>query len=74
MMLKTRAKSFISRLDYLSRIPITYPFAMSRNEQDAFVQEVGRSSNYIEFGLGGSTMRALLKSKAVIHTVESDPE
>ncbi len=51
MTLETRGKSLIDRLDHFSPFPIAYPLAMSRNEQNAFEQEVGRSSLSIEFGL-----------------------
>ncbi len=74
MTLKAKIKNIIRRLDMLSPYPFFYPFVMSRDEKMAFDEAVSKSKNYLEFGLGGSTLRALQKSKAKIYTVESSPE
>lgn len=60
-------------LDQFSPYPVLYPFHMSDKEGELFERSIGNSSVYLEFGLGGSTLRALQKSKAQIYTVESNP-
>jgi len=62
------------RLDQFSPYPLFYPFRMSENEKIIFDETIKNSLNYLEFGLGGSTLRAIQKSKAKIYTVESNPE
>jgi hypothetical protein len=47
---------------------------MSNNEKAIFDQAIRKSRHYLEFGLGGSTLRAIQKSKATIYTVESSPD
>ena len=46
---------------------------MSENERTLFESSISKSRNYLEFGLGGSTIRVLQKTKANIYTVESSP-
>jgi hypothetical protein len=74
MTFKTIAKKIIRRLDNLSPYPLFYPFLMSREEKIVFDEAITKSRHYLEFGLGGSSLRALQKSKAQIYTVESSPE
>lgn len=71
MGLRAKIKSIINAIDRASPTPTFYPFAMSKEEQHAFNKAVQQSSYYLEFGLGGSTLRAIQKSTAIIHTVES---
>jgi hypothetical protein len=47
---------------------------MSNNEKVLFDRSIKTSRNYLEFGIGGSTIRAIQKSNANIYTVESSPE
>lgn len=47
---------------------------MSKPEKAIFDKAINDSHHYLEFGLGGSTLRAIQKSKAIIYTVESSPE
>lgn len=61
-------------MDQFSPYPLFYPFIMSDGERAIFDQAIKTSRHYLEFGLGGSTLRALQKSKAKIYTVESSPE
>ncbi len=74
MSFKSRVKNIICALDKFSPYPIFYPFVMSQDEKDIFDDEIKESRHYLEFGLGGSSLRALQKSKAKIYTVESCPD
>jgi hypothetical protein len=74
MTLERCFKNVIKRLDKLSPYPLFYPFKMSKIEKAVFDDTVKESQHYLEFGLGGSTLRAIQKSKAMIYTVESSPE
>lgn len=73
MKLKAAAKKALMKLDQFSPRPIFYPFIMSRGEKAVFDETIKRASHYLEFGMGGSTLRAIQKSDAVIYTVESSP-
>lgn len=70
-MIKSHLKRVIKAIDKLSPYPIYYPFIMSKAEIAIFDDAVRNSQNYLEFGLGGSSLRALLKSRAKVYTVES---
>lgn len=74
MTLKAKVKNIIRRLDKLSPYPLLYPFVMSHDEKIVFDKAISKSHHYLEFGLGGSSLRVLQKSKAKIYTVESSPE
>ncbi len=67
-------KNIIRKLDIYSPYPVGYRFIMSKNERGIFDGIINKSRNYLEFGLGGSTIRALQKSKANIYTVDSSLE
>jgi hypothetical protein len=60
-------------LDINSRraIPILYTVRMTSSERDLFDRTLKESANYLEFGMGGSTVRALLKSNAYVHAIDS---
>lgn len=51
--------------------PIGYIFVMSGNEKILFDKKIRKSKYFLEFGIGGSTVRALTKSDAVIFSVDS---
>ena len=72
--MKKLFRSAIRRLDKLSPYPLFYPFVMSKNEKIIFDRAIKKSRYYLEFGLGGSTLRAIQKSKAKIYSVESSAE
>lgn len=74
MRIKKHLKNAIKRIDELSPYPFFYPFIMSKGEIAVFDDAIKRSRHYLEFGLGGSSLRAILKSKAKIYTVESSLE
>lgn len=64
-------KRLIKKADKYSPYPVLYQFVMTKNEQALFDRAVNKSQNYLEFGLGGSTIRAIQNSKATIFSVES---
>ena len=67
-----RNKTKIKRkLDHYSPWPLFYPLVMTPKEKTLFDRKINKSKNYLEFGLGGSTLRALQKSRANIYSVES---
>ena len=70
-LIKRKFNFLLSRLDMFSFYPVYYSFVMSTNEKRVFDELISQSKNYLEFGLGGSSLRALLKSKAKIFSVES---
>lgn len=74
MKMKVHLKKLIKRIDQFSPYPVFYPFIMSESEIAVFDEEIKRSKNYLEFGLGGSSLRAIQKSNAKIYTVESSAE
>jgi len=74
MSIKSAIKKIIVNADKASPYPLFYPFLMSEGEKALFDECVKHSKHYLEFGLGGSSIRALQKSNAVIHTVESSTE
>lgn len=71
---KAAARRILLKLDQHSPHPIFYPFIMSSGEKAIFDEAIRGASHYLEFGMGGSTLRAIQKSKAIIYTVESSPE
>lgn len=74
MTFKAIAKKTIRRLDQFSPYPLFYPFLMSKDEKVIFEEAIKGSRHYLEFGMGGSSLRAIQKSKAKIYTVESSPD
>lgn len=64
-------KKIVRRIDRSSPYPFFYPLIMSKNEKKALDNILKKTTKYLEFGAGGSTIRALRKSKAEIHCVES---
>jgi hypothetical protein len=74
MKIKVAVKKALGKLDQISPYPLLYPFVMSDKEKAIFDEAIKSSRNYLEFGLGGSTIRAIQKSRTIIHTVESSSE
>lgn len=74
MSFKSKVKNVIRKLDKISPYPIFYPFIMSEAEKAVFDEAIKQSKYFLEFGLGGSSLRALQKSKAKIYTVESSSD
>lgn len=73
MNLKAAVKKILRKLDQFSPYPLFYQLIMTKNEIAIFDMAIKESQHYLEFGMGGSTLRAIQKSKAMIYTVESDP-
>ncbi len=67
-------KKNIRRIDLHSPWPIFYPWVMSKKEKEIFDSTIKKSKGYLEFGSGGSTIRALQKSNAKIYSVDSSKE
>jgi len=74
MILTRMLKNALRKLDQYSPYPLLYTINMSENEKTVFDRALKKSSVYLEFGMGGSTLRAIQKSKVKIYTVESSPE
>lgn len=74
MNFKEKIEHIKQKLDKYSPYPVLYSFIMSHDEQAVFDEYIKESRNYLEFGFGGSTLRAIQKSKANIYTVESSKD
>ena len=72
--MKQLLKKILVKFDKLSPHPIFYQFVMSKDERVIFDRAIKKSTYFLEFGLGGSTLRAIQKSKTMIYSVESSPE
>ena len=64
----------LKKLDVYSPRPRYYAFIMSPSERNLFDQYVKKSKLYLEFGAGGSTLRALTISKAQVYSIDSSQE
>jgi len=71
MTLKERIKSLIKEIDKFSPHPLFYSFVMTEGERKLFDTTVAGSKVYLEFGMGGSTFRVLLRSKAKVFSIDS---
>jgi hypothetical protein len=71
MELKQRVFDILKFLDLFSPRPCLYSFVMTDSEKKLFDEKIKESKVYLEFGIGGSTIRALQKSKAIIYSVDS---
>jgi hypothetical protein len=69
---KSFFEEFKREMDFYSPKPKFYSFVMSENEIMLFDIIVNRSKVYLEFGMGGSTLRTLQNSKANIYSIDSD--
>lgn len=69
--MKKVLKTAVHRFDRILPHPLFYQFIMSDAERAAFDDVIRTSSGYLEFGMGGSTLRVLRKSKATVYSVES---
>ncbi len=74
MGLRNLSVRLLTRLDKCSPRPVLYPFVMSDDEKKLFTESIRHSRGFLEFGLGGSTLRTLQKSKARIFSVESSDD
>jgi hypothetical protein len=69
--LKRKFKNLRKKLDIYAPNPSFYSFIMSKAEVELFDRTIINSKAYLEFGMGGSTFRALQKSKAKIYSIDS---
>lgn len=67
-------KKSIKQIECYSPWPLFYPWRMSKNEKKIFDITIKKSKKYLEFGSGGSTIRALQKSNAKIYSVDSSKD
>ena len=65
-------KNIIKKIDTYSPLPLFYTFHMTKVEKKLFDKTIKKSKVYVEFGIGGSTLRVLNKSKAEVYSIESD--
>jgi len=71
---KAAVKKMLIKMDRFSPYPVFYSLRMSSSEKAIFDEAIKGARHYLEFGSGGSTIRALQRSKAMIYTVETSPE
>ena len=71
MVFKQEIFKILRILDRYSPMPLLYDFRMSENEIVLFEKKIKNSKSYLEFGMGGSLLRTILKSKAKIYSVDS---
>lgn len=74
MTLRNTAFNMLKRLDRYSPKPLLYSFVMSKDEIALFDRKIKNSRAILEFGMGGSTIRSLQKSKAKIYSIDSSPD
>lgn len=55
-------------------IPKIYPFIMHDDEKELFKKYIKNSINYLEFGLGGSTIFSLINSNANVTSVDTNQD
>lgn len=76
--MNVRIKSFLRKFFLLtnsfSPYPLFYDIRLSKEEISTFDNYIKNSSIHIEFGLGGSTIRALQKTNSKIETIETSKE
>jgi hypothetical protein len=59
-------------IDQKRKTPKVYPFIMHNDEKELLKKHLSNSKNYLEFGLGGSTIFALLHSETEITSVDTN--
>lgn len=67
-------KKYKTFQDMKLAIPKIYPFVMHQDEKELFKKYIQKSHNYLEFGLGGSTIFSLINSKCAIYCVDSNQQ
>lgn len=65
-------KNYKTKQDQKLPIPKNYPFVMHPKEIELFRKYIQSSKNYLEFGLGGSTIYTLIHSECIIYCVDSN--
>jgi len=69
-----KARKIIVQLDKKLPVPLYYPIKMSPAEKKLFDLTLKKSEAYLEFGSGGSTIRALIKTQGIVLSTESSKE
>ncbi|WP_288764181.1 hypothetical protein [uncultured Weeksella sp.] len=64
--------SILTYINQRRDIPNQYPFIMHEDEKELLKKYIKNTQNYLEFGLGGSTIFTLLNSKAKIISVDTN--
>ncbi|MFA7617125.1 MAG: hypothetical protein WBF83_08000 [Moheibacter sp.] len=72
--IKKKLRKFEIWIDQKRKIPKVYPFIMHNDEKVLFQKYIRNSKNYLEFGLGGSTIFTVLHSDANITSVDTNKE
>lgn len=68
---KNILKIIFNEIDKHLPWPFLYPFRMTKKERKLFDKTVKKSKMYLEFGMGGSTFRALQNSRATVYSIDS---
>lgn len=74
MSVRLKLLKIVTELDKYAPVPLFYEFVMSEDEKKLFDQTVREAEQYLEFGLGGSTLEVLRKSKAQVYSIDSSQE
>ena len=74
MSLKKKVKKVLMKLDRYSPKPSLYSIRMTQKERELFDRKIRNSAAYLEFGMGGSTFRALQKSNTKVYCIESSKD
>ncbi len=72
MQTKKKIQNIFKSLDRYSPKPFLYAFRMTKNEIELFDRKIKNSKAYLEYGMGGSLLRTIQKSKAKIYSVDSN--
>ncbi len=65
---------WLNQINKYLPVPLKYKVWMSKKELACFDLYIRNSRNYLEFGCGGSTIRAIVKSHCQVVSVESSAE
>ena len=71
MALPLKLKRVLQQIEKHLPYPFLYDFVMTEKEKKLFDQHVRDAKQYLEFGMGGSTIRVMQKSKALVHSIDS---
>lgn len=74
MNLLDNTTKWLVKLDKYSSYPVLFSLVMSAKEKKLFLRTIKDSKYYLEFGMGGSTIKVIQNSKAQVYSVESSSE
>lgn len=72
--LQRKIDSWKIRWNQCKKIPTYYPFIMKENEKLFLNKHLKKASNYLEFGLGGSTIFALIHTEIPITSIDTNTD